>query len=100
MLWLDATNPAGIKHVRSFFITTAFGVAGNGRDSRYPNELMAVAALVYFLRQSRYLGARNRDDATAISMIGRAGFVEHVRGEPENWIRGVSRYAAAAAKLL
>jgi hypothetical protein len=99
-LWLAAMNPAGIKYVPSFFITQAFGRDSNKRDARYPNESIAVAALVFFLRQERYAAARDRRDVEAIRAIGSAGFVEHVPGEPANWIRRVSLYAAEAAAAL
>lgn len=99
-LWRAAMNPAGIKHVPTFFITSAFGRDTNGRDSRYPNDAIAAAALVFFLQQTRYAAARDRSDRDAIRAIGEAGFVEHGRNEPANWIARVSVHAAAAAGTL
>lgn len=99
-LWRVAMNPAGIKHVPSFFITSAFGRDTNKRDARYPNMSIAVAALVFFLQQDRYAAARDKSDCAAIRAIGEAGFVEHVPGEPANWIRGVSLHSAEAAAML
>lgn len=99
-LWTGSLNPGGIKFSRDFFITCCFSQDQNGRDSKYPNPVLAAAALVFFLRQARYSRARGLPDHDAIAEIGKAGYVEHTPGEPANWISGVSRFCDLASQAL
>lgn len=95
--WLRSNNPGGIKFAPAFFITSAWVGDTNGRDAGYPNWAISIAALVFFLRQGRYSSARGARLDLAIKRIGDAGYVEHVPGEPANWIQGVTLWSGLAS---